>query len=82
MRYKERTLQGTGISAAAKARIAQDLRRGDKARIAEITEASPVYVKKVLADKRPDKSVLARRIWNAANRLTIDRNRLKGELGA
>lgn len=82
MRYKERTRQGTEISEAAKARIASELRRGDKVLIAEITKSSSVYVKKVLTEKRADKSALARRIWNTANRLTIERNRLKGELGA
>ena len=82
MRYKERTRQGTGLTAAAKARIATDLRKGDKVLIAEIAKSSPEYVKKVLAGQRADQSALARRIWNAANRLTMDRNRMKGELGA
>lgn len=82
MRYKVSTPHETDITDSAKARISRELRKGDKALIAEITKASPVYVKKVLAEKRSDKSALARRIWNTANRLTIERNRLKGELGA
>lgn len=82
MRYKERTHQGTGITDSAKARIARELRKGDKVLIAEITKSSPVYVKKVIATKRADRSALARRIWSTANRLIMDRNRIKGELGA
>lgn len=82
MRDKVTTRPTYDLSTHAKGRIRKSLKKGDKARIAEVTGATPDYVKKVIAQARADKSSLARRIWLAANRITIDRNRLKGELGA
>ncbi len=70
------------LTPVAKARIVRQLRKGDRPFIAEVVGTSADYVKKVLTEKRADKSVLARRIWMAANRLTLDRNRLKGEMGS
>ncbi|MCW5900468.1 MAG: hypothetical protein KIT10_14485 [Flavobacteriales bacterium] len=82
MRDKERTRPAYGLTDAAKQRITRDLRKGDKALIAEITRATPDYVKKVLTEKRKAQSALALRIWKTANRITLDRARLKGDLGA
>lgn len=82
MRDKVTTRDNTGLTAAAKARILRDLRKGDRPVIAEVAKTTQDYVRKVLTQRRADKSALARRIWLAANRITIDRNRLKGELGA
>ena len=82
MRDKNTTQQANRLTPSAKARIVANLRRGDKVLVAEVTHSTSYYVKKVLAQKRSDKSRLARRIWLTANRLTIDRSRMKGDLGA
>lgn len=82
MRNKVTTRTVHELTQAAKARIVNEMRKGDQGVIADVVGTSPTYVKMVLASKRADKSPLARRIWLAANRITIDRNRLKGELGA
>lgn len=82
MRDKVTTRSIHELTPVAKARIVRQLRKGDRPLIAEVVGTSADYVKKVLTEQRADKSVLARRIWMAANRLTLDRNRLKGELGS
>jgi hypothetical protein len=70
------------LSDAAKARIVRELKKGDKARIAEVCRTSPDYVKDVFSRRPQAKSVLARRIWLAAHRLLADRQRLQDELHA
>lgn len=82
MRDKVTTPRIHELTAAAKARVKRELRKGDRPVIAEVARTTPDYVRKVITERRADKSALARRIWLAAHRLTSDRNRLKGELGA
>ena len=70
------------LSDAAKARIARELKKGDKARIAEICRTSPDYVKDLFSRRTTAKSVLARRVWLTANRMLMDRQRLQQEMHA
>lgn len=63
-----------------RARILRDLRRGDQARIAEAVGTVPEYVKQVMRYRPNAKSVLARRIWLAADRLLQDRARLNNDM--
>ncbi|MBL7954414.1 MAG: hypothetical protein JNJ91_05210 [Flavobacteriales bacterium] len=82
MRDKVTTRSIHELTPAAKARVRRDLRKGDRPVIAEVARTTPDYVRKVITERRADNSTLARRIWLAAHRITTDRNRLKGELGA
>jgi len=68
------------LSPAAKARILQELKKGDQARIAELVQVDPSYVKQVLRYRPRAKSVLAIRIWQTANRILNDRARLTAEM--
>jgi hypothetical protein len=78
----ERNLQTSvhELTPVAKARILRELKKGDKARIAELVGVYPGYVKDVLGRRPGAKSVLARRIWFAADRLLKERARLQQEL--
>jgi hypothetical protein len=67
------------LSDSSKARILRDLRRGDQSIVAELSGASPLYVKDILRKRRADKSTLARRVWLCADRLLKSRARLKDE---
>lgn len=82
MRDKVTTPRIHDLTPAAKARVRLDLRKGDRPVIAELARTTPDYVRKVITERRADNSALARRIWLAAHRLTIDRNRLKGDFRA
>lgn len=81
MRDKVTTRTVHELSPVAKARVVKSLRMGDQAQVAEVTGATPDYVKKVLRSKRKDKSAMARRIWFAADRITGTRDELRGEFG-
>lgn len=69
------------LSAAAKARVVRNLRKGDQVQVAAVTGATPDYVKKVLREKRKDRSPMARRIWLAADRIIGHRDNLRNEFG-
>lgn len=65
------------LTPAAKARVAQRLRKGDQVMIAEATGASAEYVRKVIKQRRASRSVLARRIWFIGDRIIRDRANLR-----
>jgi hypothetical protein len=63
-----------------RARILRGLRRGDQARIAEAVGTAPEYVKQIMRYRPQAKSALARRVWQAADRLLKDRARLNNDM--
>lgn len=81
MRDKVTTRTVRELSPVAKARVVDGLRKGDQVQVAQVTGATPDYVKKVLRSKRSDRSMMARRIWLAADRIIGTRDRLRDEFG-
>jgi hypothetical protein len=82
MRDKVTTPRIHELTPVAKARVKRELRKGDRPVIAEVTRTTSDYVRKVITERRADNSALARRIWLTAHRLTMDRNRMKGDMGS
>ncbi len=72
---------GHQLSAAAKALVLRELKKGDQARIAEMVGTTPDYVKKVFRQRaRTANSALANRIWLAGHRMVRQRREITKEL--